>query len=109
MGECRFESKLTEHQILRCYVCIIHNLRALFTQSTLQFTQLCEQAHEMQIQRRLRRRLIVEGGTVETEQFTLAAYTHNRLFNVDLTSSHESKRATFSFSYSSSSLSRPIC
>ena len=48
---------------------------------------LCEHSHQMQIQRWLRRRLIVEGRPLEAEQFTLAAYTHNRLFNVNHRSS----------------------
>ena len=56
---------------------------------------LCEQAQEIQIQHWPRRRLIVEGRPVEAEQFTLATYTHNRLFNVSNSSSLTNRSGKF--------------
>ena len=59
---------------------------------------LVNQAHQMQIQRWLRRRLIVEGRPLEAEKFTLAAYTHNRLFNVNHRSSLTNRSGQLFFS-----------
>ena len=40
---------------------------------------LCEQAHQMQVQRRLGSRLIVEGGPIKSQQFALPSYTQSRM------------------------------
>ena len=57
---------------------------------------LCEHSHQMQIQRWLRRRLIVEGRPLEAEQFTLAGvHAQPPLQYRSYIVSHESKRATF--------------
>ena len=48
---------------------------------------LCEHSHQMQIQRWLRYRLLVEGGAVETEQIALSPYIESRSCHIDHTSS----------------------